>query len=1812
MAEDYGVQRIVSGLSQTLRDYLEAQYHIRDESLISERHKLLNAQGTISQAPYVESTPIYKTERSYASLNIPDAVRDFLTNLSKLENPDVGIYNPPYSHQAEALEAFLGDGDDLIVATGTGSGKTESFLMPILGNLILEQSERPDSAQLPGCRALLLYPLNALVSDQLSRIRRLFGDDRIASLIEAGRGRRVRFGMYTSRTPYPGLRISKRDQFHIAPLFNDFYLPYADDKETRRELEQKGKWPSKDLVSFFGKSGERWEQRLKTKYSDTELLTRHEMHSHCPDLLITNYSMLEYMLLRPIERNIFDQTRTWLKSDERNQFILVLDEAHTYRGTGGAEVALLIRRLQARLEIPRERFRCILTSASLGRGETAEDAVIEFARDLTGLSDISSHGISLIQGTREKRKVKQEASTDTPDILAAFRLGDFQQFHINQEIAVKAVKDLGKAFNWPNVENASEDLAQFLFDSLSGWEPVENLIEEISGNATEFSKLAACLFPKCETSTRVRATEVLIALSTFARRKEDGRVLVPTRLHLFFRGLPAIYACINPKCTERLDEDREQYLLGRLYTEPLTQCKCGGRVYELLTHRDCGAAFLRGYIRGQQGDFLWHESSGEIGREQVVPLSEVHFMVEGEPHPKVRAESAECWIDWGTGMIRREKPNDLDRFLRAFIATTPPETSGSRQVFSFEQCPICTRRWQRGRSKIMDLATKGEAPFANLVKAQVVTQPAKEQISAKSPNGGRQSLLFSDGRQKAARLARDIPREVELDSFRQAIALAAQELDQVGREPRLTKALYISFVSIVTKFFLQFFDREDQKDLQKHAKDFNEFYDNDLLDALDDWTPDHIPTAYRKALLRQLCSSFYSISSATIGFVVPSRSALRQLNRRLEMEFPQLKDHSEALACSWIASLLDELAFDRTIHDNIREAVAGYYNQTWGSRGRFQDKARQALQQILQDEAMIDQSDLNQLNDIFQSVLCSEQEGLFFINPDRVCLRVSLEHLWFQCQSCTYLSPVTLLNRCPNCGSNNVEALNPASSEYLRARKGFWRGPIANTLSGTGRPVHITAEEHTAQLSQRDAGVVYATTEKYELRFQGVLIGDDDGPVDVLSCTTTMEVGVDIGSLVAIGLRNVPPQRENYQQRAGRAGRRGSAVSTVITYGQGGPHDSHYFFNPAEIVSGDPRQPMIKIDNEKIARRHMHSYLIQTFFHEALDRGGIPLATSSGYLQSALGRAHDFYNEDPSNDMRFGKFSEWVHRRVIDQNGDLLESIISWLPKEISTDLPDWLKETSHTLLSSLIAIGKEIEDKNKGEDDEEGEGLLLDVLFGKGILPTYAFPTDLSSFSVEKLEKNRGRWRVVTEERPQQAIGLALSEYAPGRLIVIDKKTYRSGGIAASTIATERDRARPLFDHLTPYIYCPSCGYVQDPQSPEEEGGPCPVCRTTNLDKMDMVTPEVFHPENSKELEESDREQELTYATSAQFPVPIGGREVGEWQRLGRHSSHTYENDRLLVIVNKGKKDENLGFQVCEKCGTSVVTGQGSLDRHERCYRTQWGQGGKPPACDGQPRQVFLGHTFQSDVMIWRIGIEDPLSADMSSSIAINALSDSLRTLADGLLISASRFLDVDPAEFSVGFRIVPSPEPGKQMADVYLFDTLSGGAGYADQVGRDISDILRNHLLLLLQNCPKLCDRSCYNCLRHYGNQHWHESLDRHLAVTLLNYALDGTLPLTDDLHLQAERLRPLRHMLELEGYKCVQGRSYHGYDIPLWIKTSNGDLAVGCFNGLLDDLSEGFSHPLHEVETLGGPMIQLLNDYQLSRNLPDAYQLVRELIG
>ena len=368
------IKETIKQLHSSLRDYIEATYHISSPALIEQRKELLDRPGVIHQIPYIESTPRYQTGESFSAIKgLPPAALRAYSVLSIAEGAlPALLYDPPYKHQSDAIRHTLVDGKNLLVMTGTGSGKTESFLLPILGKLAREAQANPSAFRdQTAVRALILYPMNALVNDQLGRLRSLFGDRRIVTLFNQWARRPPRFARYTSRTPYAGIRTREKDSGKLR-AFDDFYVeiqrqaqgPESDEQKQAKtllnELKARGKWPAKpDLPAWFGDKGSEWQDRKTGEFrravtlpDDVELVTRHEVQAAPPDLLVTNYSMLEYMLMRPIERPIFDKTRDWLEQNPGEKFLIVLDEAHLYRGAAGAEVGLLLRRLRDRLNIP--------------------------------------------------------------------------------------------------------------------------------------------------------------------------------------------------------------------------------------------------------------------------------------------------------------------------------------------------------------------------------------------------------------------------------------------------------------------------------------------------------------------------------------------------------------------------------------------------------------------------------------------------------------------------------------------------------------------------------------------------------------------------------------------------------------------------------------------------------------------------------------------------------------------------------------------------------------------------------------------------------------------------------------------------------------------------------------------------------------------------------------------------------------------------------------------------------------------------------------------------------------------------------------------------------------------------------------------------------------------------------------------------------------------------------------------------------------------------------------------------------------------
>ena len=372
-------------LKESIASYLESQYRISHQLVFNERAELLRQTGVIAQEPFIEATPAFATGDHIATLETarPDAVTPGLSQIVEHGLP-VGRFRL-YTHQQEALLASASPAPNLLVASGTGSGKTEAFVLPILSRILREaKGWEPPDGQTPvegsladrrwlhsrrrerrpaALRAVILYPMNALVNDQLSRLRRILALNGSPQWQRRNLNENlIHFGMYTSLTETTG-RPDGRGKVNRW-------------REYLRQVQQEWDQLSPDL-----KNAGNW------PYADgPEMLCRWDIQAAPPDILVTNYSMLEYMLIRPIEAGIFDATREWLDSSPDNKFTLVLDEAHTYTGAKGTEVAHLVRRLKDRLGIASgdDKLRAIATSASINPAAGDPQDLTKFTAELFG------------------------------------------------------------------------------------------------------------------------------------------------------------------------------------------------------------------------------------------------------------------------------------------------------------------------------------------------------------------------------------------------------------------------------------------------------------------------------------------------------------------------------------------------------------------------------------------------------------------------------------------------------------------------------------------------------------------------------------------------------------------------------------------------------------------------------------------------------------------------------------------------------------------------------------------------------------------------------------------------------------------------------------------------------------------------------------------------------------------------------------------------------------------------------------------------------------------------------------------------------------------------------------------------------------------------------------------------------------------------------------------------------------------------------------------------------------------------------------
>lgn len=1735
-------------LHRALRDYIEATYHVSHPTLVDQRNTLLDQVGVIHQRPYLESTPRYQTGKKFADLGLDPAALDLFTAVSAPKG-DLGllIHDPPYEHQAISTQLSLVDGRSLVVMTGTGSGKTECFLLPILGKLAAEaKAKGQEFGQASAVRAMVLYPMNALVNDQLGRLRLLLGDPRIVQRFMGWSGRPARFARYTSRTLYPGVRDKDKDQDRLKPI-GKYYVKHLEVESGPPSPEQaaaaklvsnlkaRGKWPAKpDLVAWYGKG--RWLdkndefKRCVTRPEDPELLTRHEVHAAPPDVLVTNYSMLEYMLMRPLERPIFDRTREWLTRNPKERFLLVIDEAHLYRGAQGAEVALLIRRLRTRLGIPPERLQVICTSASFNDADYA----VEFGAQLTGKDPAD---FRKVEGELLERPGAASGTAADAAALDGFDLNDFYEAD-NDASRLRVLEGFLKyrkvAAPW--------DLQPSLYKALESFGPMSTLVNSTMREAQPVAELGGKLFePGVPAEVAARAVTNLIALGSVARREPTEPGLMPCRVHSFYRGLAGLWVCMDPNCTIVSTAQRGGPA-GKLYSQPRDTCECGARVLELFTCRSCGTAYARAYTHNvDDPDFLWPEPGGAFRTLAgfVDEISPLDLLLE-PPVFKGLAEPAE--YDLVTGRLNPKRLGVRNRQVYIRAGRSQPVTDDEPRDADpgeFRPCAVCGEHASFGRTSVQDHQTKGDQPFQALISKQLQVQPPSSVSATRlAPLRGRKVLIFSDSRQTAARLAPNIQTYSTQDAIRPLIV--------AGYERLLRAAAIAPYLSLDDLYFgVLIAARELVVRLRPELKAGESFQDEVDVDAainggalmnpgtlMSLWAKlraSRPPESLLRAIVNSLGDRYYGLEALAIA-------SLRERG-----------DHT-----SWIEALPEIPGFATTPDQKL--ATARSWMRCWGRAGLWmsqmppawrntgrQFQARSGkfdeVDRLIADKparAFFNKEWLPKLLQRFGEQVAPNK---FYLKGGELSLHIGGS--WAYCQSCkTAQRPFPDGTTCVNCGQPTATPIDPDTDKVFVARKGYYRASTTDALKVPPvPPMALIAAEHTAQLNTAQAGEVFSKAEEHELLFQDVDLGADgtgrDRPaIDVLSCTTTMEVGIDIGSLSGVSLRNMPPARANYQQRAGRAGRRGNAVATVTAFGSADSHDEHYFSNPDQMIRGAVADPLLTLDNSEIIRRHVTAYLLQRY-HE--DRLPTIKPEQQPHLFAVLGTVADF--KTPAKVLNREDLKTWLETN----EAILRAEVDGWLPRPPQFSSADRKRLLHELVLKTMepidAAIGFEPPagstsaspaptgpqaapgdastttsvDTALEVPDEQGEEKpgrdpasenLLDRLLYRGVLPRYAFPTDVAAFHVFD-PVNSTMYRPVFQFTPSQGLTIALSQYAPGKEVWIGNKLWSSGAIY-SPMRDDRYRAwlaRRLYYECSVCHYATTTTFEGGSRGETKDCEACGGIGTFGPATQWLRPPGFAHPVGKPEGTTPDDVPAKSYATRAKLTAPTPA-DASKWKQLNPRLRVHHTRQHLLV-TNRGPREE--GYTYCTKCGliepTAAPKGEvGAAHRKPFPHI-------KEPVCPGggATKGLVLGTDFITDVLLVAIRVQPPITLIPG----VLATDVALRTISEAVTKAACARLELEANELQAEYRPALTAEGRAGLeAEIYIYDTLPGGAGFAKRVG-DIGLPIFDDALKLLEECPDSCDRSCYRCLRSYKNKFEHDLLDRHLAASLLRFVLRDTAP-------------------------------------------------------------------------------------------------------
>lgn len=1680
--------RFRADLETTLRRYLATALPISSRfPVLRERFRALLAAEQLVKGPYVESLPDFEKGASLRELVTAGILHAAWSRLAP------GLLDRRlHRHQEEAIRRILIDRENVLVATGTGSGKTECFLYPIVDSLL-----RDPELDRPGVRVLLLYPLNALANDQLYF--------RLAPLLLRWLpGTGITFGRFTSAVA-------------------------ANRKRSEVEDTLSGNGAVSQALGEPDRIDPAWK------------LTREEMLAAPPHILITNYAMLEHLLLLPRNAPLFAQ---------RLLRTIVLDEIHTYTGAPAIEVAFLLRKLRHRLDLSAEP-QMIGTSASLGSGGEAERRALAFASDLCGVPFTR-----VITGRRlQHAALRSEREVWSMDAApwAEFAAFASELATIEPPYRIECWNGRAPDFALPSFSEERDFHAQ-LVELFAGNRELRTLADQLesfpreSGRLPRFEELAERLFPEVDPQTARAALTGVITAGILSRADKDSFPLLPARYHLAVSGIEPVMARLSAAEGEHVVELRSKSGTSQ----------DSGLFWPFLTCRNCGVPFIEAW---RTGDRLAPHPEPKAERV-VLRLGDPAHCIEADETAE-ESETAEpgperICFDPTTGALVPSGTAGASSLL-----SCPLEFDEDEQRRYLPRCPACGHRETRFPEPVARLQAPEEPTGAVVAQALLEALPEAEGERSLGPMDGRKILVFSDNRQDAAFFAVNFERTSRDLAIRAAICRALEACDPKGW----------GLDALTDQVWRRLTHDGSRKPL---------FYDSLGSDPLDD--------RRARALLRaRIVAEFCVGSGKRIGLeslglvaVVPEEKVEKALLERWRQDLPEpLRAHDRELLAWAVGQLRERRAIsDLPEVSETDEALWGWHGagrrrvekiaERRGDTGFFwlpSPRARGGNKRTRLLEAVFGLSTERAcaVLDAFFEAAKHPRIGLllpagvfggkrgYVLDLARLRFVSAASLPLFRCRRCGLRQLAAVAGRCiaDRC-FGEVDELSEAERERFARENHYVH------LYREGEALIGLAREHTAAIAA-------PAREKIEELFRA-------GKINLLSCTTTMELGVDLGELQAVLNANVPPGIANYQQRTGRAGRRAQAAPLVVTLARGGNYDQACFREFDRYLAREARPPVVHLENEPFFLRHQFSILLADFLKSALG----PSPRNAPTLR-------DLWGEAPAGEAA-ARLAAWLENEPGRTSLASAGTLAARLPEKLhSLGLADGALARAFALRFALFVEEhetrlREFERRREAARQEGNDELaarfgrriktylddqrLVDLFVRAGLVPSYSFPVDTVRLEIVRRKGQRAdfAYGAAGEELDlSREAQLAISEYAPGAEVVAAGRVWTSAGIATYAREYEDERF---------YRLCPSCNHPELHDFEDAVPSRCSNCGTP----LERPVRSVLAPKGFlTSFERPDGED--PGARRLRAPVADEARLVTRAPETAFEASDVPgvvlahlparpQDPRLrgeLFAVNRGPR--GFGYLRCPLCEFALPARFGSpFLKGPQAEHKNPRTGDECPSARLAAR-TDLGHVVVTDVC--QIRFDSPLPA-FSGETREERRRAFLVTLVEALRIALARDLELDLREIRGTWRLRGA------CPDIVLYDGLAGGAGLVRRIGRELamSALLQGTRKLL--DCPD-CERACRRCLFDYTNQrHW-EGLDRRPVLAWLSELWDRKTP-GDALVALGARLWPepsLAGLRErLAGVERVWLHAGRSGDAPDLADASARDRLVGWLRELVRD--------------------------------------------